>query len=60
MLIFGYEVEVDTHMLVTASASASDFTRVVRPDDAKIVRKAIAEHDRVGVTPTKHSRFARR
>ena len=48
MLIFGYEVEVDAHILVTASASASDFTRVARPDDAKIIRKAIADLDRVG------------
>ena len=48
MLICGYELAHGTHILVTASASASDFTRVARSDDAKVIRKAAGNLDRVG------------
>ena len=48
MLIVGYELTHGAHILVTASASASDFTRVARSDDAKVIRKAAGDLDRVG------------
>ena len=48
MLIVGYELAHGAHILVTVSASASDFTRIARSDDAKVIRKAAGDLDRVG------------
>ena len=47
MLIFGYEMAHAAHIHVTASASASDFTRVARFDEAMVFRKAAGDLDRV-------------
>ena len=60
MLIFGYEVELDAHILVTGAACASDFTRVARSDDSKLICKATSDLERLAATPTMSSRFVRR
>ena len=48
MLIFGYEVELDAHILVTGAACASDFTRVTRCDDAKVMPQGHQRSREVG------------
>ena len=48
MLIFGYEVELDAHILVTGAACASDFTRVTRSDDAKVMPQGHQRSREVG------------
>ena len=60
MLIFAYEGKLGPHILVTASASAFDFTRVARSDDAKVIHKATSDLERLAATPTMSSRFVRR
>ena len=46
MRIFGYGMAHAAHILVAASASASDFTRVARSDEAMVIRKAAGILDR--------------
>ena len=60
MLIFAYEVKLGPHILVTASACASDFTRVARSDDSKLIRKATSDLERLAAMLTMSSPLARR